>query len=222
MGRGGRRDDAACPGRRGVLAISVSDDAGGVVATPRRRGGAEGCREDVASPGRWGASSGRCNVPTMPGGVVTTPRPQDATRRQDAASPRRHPASWDAVSSRCPPASCEHRGVVTTPPTSYDADSRFQTTYVMLEGVPVAPRAPATPSWQWMHAAAGLQGPRPACSTSLATRAPQALQASSKQRIPCWPRPVGGGGEARGRRHAGAAARARKALCNSLLLRSSG
>ena len=31
------------------------------------------------------------------------------------------------------------------------------------------------PSWQWMHAAAGLQGPRPACSTSLATRAPQAL-----------------------------------------------
>ena len=31
------------------------------------------------------------------------------------------------------------------------------------------------PSWQCMHAAAGLQGPRPACSTSLATRAPQAL-----------------------------------------------
>ena len=30
-------------------------------------------------------------------------------------------------------------------------------------------------SWQWMHAAGGLQGPRPACSTSLATRAPQAL-----------------------------------------------
>ena len=44
------------------------------------------------------------------------------------------------------------------------------------------------PSWQWMHAAAGLQGPRPACSTSLATRAfdtssTGTLQASSAQRI---------------------------------------
>ena len=38
----------------GVVAISVSDDAGGVVATPRRRGDAEGCREDAASPGRRG------------------------------------------------------------------------------------------------------------------------------------------------------------------------
>ena len=40
------------------------------------------------------------------------------------------------------------------------------------------------PSWQWMHAAAGLQGPRPACSTSLETRSTGTLQASSAQRIP--------------------------------------
>ena len=89
-------------------------------------------------PRSSGQAHGQQACPQM---RLTGKRPLCGRFNSTTRGPTLGRATWDAVSSRCPPASCEHRGVVTTPPTSHDADSRFQMTRAH---VPEWPHRPAS------------------------------------------------------------------------------